>query len=193
MAEIIQRTDIQKFVQETLDDNYYSADTASLFKTKCQPLFVYGTLRKGYSRHAAIEHAFRVGDAYTLGSQFRMYWTHTIKRTPFPVVLPAGASGQGAGIHGEFYLVHPEDITNLDFIESNGIMYHRQKRPIFLKVDGEDIHTMAWVYVGAVSYWNDHLKKGWLQECDILTRKKNPEYQYYTFMRKYVLQNRVTM
>jgi gamma-glutamylcyclotransferase (GGCT)/AIG2-like uncharacterized protein YtfP len=179
---------VSKFVQSCLDDNYYTPDAPHIYQKQWQPLFVYGTLKQGYSRDSLLSGSIRVGYGYTMSTSWVMY--RTKNKSPFPVVLQAEDGTPPGGICGEVYLVRPKIISNLDFIESNGIMYHRTLRTILLPVANSqqpDHRLTCHVYLGIPAHWKHNLQRGDLTVCDRLTRNKNKNYHYYTFMRKYIV------
>jgi gamma-glutamylcyclotransferase (GGCT)/AIG2-like uncharacterized protein YtfP len=179
----------KNFVQNALDDHFYTPDLAALYTAKWHPLFVYGTLKKGFSRNVLLDEAIPLGPALTRGTGWAMFVTH--HKYPFPVVLPVTSSLPGSiptagGIMGEAYMVSPKAITNLDFIESNGIAYQRVIRLIDLMgQNGKPSSIMtAWMYIGVLSHWRNDLAQKGMSACDFYTRKKNPNYSYYAFTRK---------
>jgi gamma-glutamylcyclotransferase (GGCT)/AIG2-like uncharacterized protein YtfP len=179
----------KKFVQSALDDHYYTPDMAALYAQKWHPLFVYGTLKKGHSRHTLLDASLSLGPAATRGTGWAMYVTHS--KYPFPVVLPVTSNlpasiPASGGIMGEMYMVSPKALTNFDFVESNGLAYQRVLRLVdLLGPDGKPSCVMtAWMYVGILASWKHEISKGGLSLCDYYTRKKNPNYSYYAFTSK---------
>lgn len=78
-------------------------------------LFVYGTLKKGYSNHRALEGAKFIGNCKTL-PLYRM-----IDFGGFPGVLPKG----NTAITGEMYLVSHQQMKRIDLIEGYPVFYTR--------------------------------------------------------------------
>lgn len=133
------------------------------------PVFVYGTLKKGFSNHRLIEDAVYLGAAHTLSGTYNMKETGS-----FPVVYKDWDGVQKAHIRGEMYACAPEHVISMDVLESNGTMYQRhlvgfncedqepkkeRKYPFhFLK---------AWIYCAIPEYW-DSIK------IESLSTKKNP-------------------
>src|SRR3990172_1166524 len=74
---------------------------------KNYPLFVYGTLKKGFALHGALEDAPFLGDAEVKG--FKMY-----SLGGFPGVVRDEKAGT---IKGEIYEVTPRLLRRLDYIE----------------------------------------------------------------------------
>jgi gamma-glutamylcyclotransferase (GGCT)/AIG2-like uncharacterized protein YtfP len=180
----------EEFVQETLDNNYYTDDLAALYAKRWHPLFVYGTLKQGFSRNSLLNNSVYVGPGYTRGTGWAMY--STIQKHPYPIVLPVTKTlapmGEelptAGGVHGEVYLVSPKTMVNLDFIESNGIQYQRIQRLVDLPnvTTGQpNAVLLAFMYIGVMANWRPYLEHGDIQLCDHYTRKKNKNYGYYTF------------
>ncbi len=174
---------IDKFVQGRLDDSYYSPDTPVLYNNKWLPLFVYGTLRQGFSRHTLLQHCPYVGSAFTRMTGWVLYRTAT--QNSYPVLLPALTEQPGA-VYGEVYLVSPDVVRELDFVESNGIQYHREYRTIQIHGRGDDARTMAaYMYIGNRGVWKDAITKKGLVLCDSFKRKDNSNFRYYLFKKEY--------
>jgi gamma-glutamylcyclotransferase (GGCT)/AIG2-like uncharacterized protein YtfP len=103
-------------------------------------VFVYGTLKKGFSNHRCLEGARFVKET-CLTTAFRMFDTGG-----FPVILQATANKPGYFPTGEVYELPDGDqgeliLARLDRLESEGYMYHRQE---FYDLDDEVVS----VYVG---------------------------------------------
>lgn len=108
-------------------------------------VFVYGTLKQGFSNHRCLEGARFVREAH-LSIPFRMFDTGG-----FPVLLPATANKPGYFPTGEVYEL-PEGrqgeliLARLDMLEGEGRMYHRQEHQT---MDGEVVS----VYIGDEQMW----------------------------------------
>lgn len=105
-------------------------------------VFVFGTLKRGYSNHVVLggEHRL-VGEAETT-SCYRMY------SAGFPVIL---ADGDGHRVTGELYEVPPKQLIHLDRLEGEGRMYDRKVEEVTLK-SGSPIP--CYIYVGCDRYWD---------------------------------------
>jgi gamma-glutamylcyclotransferase (GGCT)/AIG2-like uncharacterized protein YtfP len=84
-------------------------------------VFVYGTLKKGFSNHILLEKSMFLG-------------SHTIPRNKglvmydngfFPELTKATDKKMATKIVGELYLVDDDTLENLDCLESVGFMYDR--------------------------------------------------------------------
>lgn len=157
------KTALKNFMQSRVDDGYYTQDTPTLYRRAWHPIFVYGTLREGFSRGIYLEDCPKVGTGFTRGSQFRMYnllASHRAgsKAPNYPVILPEVTPEHAGKIYGEVYLVSPDTLKNLDFIESNGIQYKRSFRVIELNTrqNNGEVPTLltCWVYAGSPAAWN---------------------------------------
>jgi gamma-glutamylcyclotransferase (GGCT)/AIG2-like uncharacterized protein YtfP len=94
-----------------------------------QPVFVYGTLKRGQVNHHCLAEARWLGEAELSGLVL-----HDLG--PFPMAVP----GDGC-IQGELYGVEPAALLRLDHLEGSPRLYQRQRLPLR---DGRQ----AWVYVG---------------------------------------------
>jgi gamma-glutamylaminecyclotransferase len=95
-------------------------------------VFVYGSLKRGFSNHHLIEPARFIGSG----------------RTPprFDMLDLGGFPGAIHGKHsmtGEVYEVDPQIMVRLDRLEGNGTLYLRRKFPV--SVEGRQIQ--AWIYL----------------------------------------------
>jgi gamma-glutamylcyclotransferase (GGCT)/AIG2-like uncharacterized protein YtfP len=179
-----------KYVRGVLDDRHYSPDLSDLYIHKWHPLFVYGTLKQGYSRNLLLSGSIYVGPAFTRSTGWALY--HNKHKFPFPVAFPVTEKlGEplppAGGIMGELYFVSPNVIQQLDFIEGNGIMYQRIHRlvDLFDKGTGKpSLVCTSYMYIGIHAHWKHELKEGKLTLCSRYTKKKNPDYSYYAFTRK---------
>lgn len=115
------------------------------------PVFVYGTLKKGYGNHRLLKDAAFAGRAVT-NDRYAML------DAGFPVLMKAG--GERRNVVGELYKVDQATLERLDRLESKGRMYDRvaiqvKKIPA---ADNEIPYTYtAWAYIGIPTYW----EKGW--------------------------------
>jgi len=75
-------------------------------------VFVYGTLKKGYSNHGILE-----------GSKF--IGTKIIKGSLYELIAYPGLKAGSDNIQGEVYLVNAQTFSRLDYLEHNGKMYQR--------------------------------------------------------------------
>jgi gamma-glutamylaminecyclotransferase len=103
-------------------------------------VFVYGTLKHGYSNHRLLESAKFLGNAITKQP-------HVLLDAGFPVCVIAGDNDKTTYVFGEVYEVDAATLTRLDRLEGEGRMYHRL--PVDL-VGFEGVQA----YFGDPAYWN---------------------------------------
>lgn len=93
------------------------------------PLFVYGSLKKGFPLHYALDKANFVGPASM--KNFKMY-----SLGAFPCIV---RDDKGGGtITGEIYLVGPDTLVRLDWIEGG------YKRDLYPTTDGRWVGVYVW-------------------------------------------------
>lgn len=99
-------------------------------------VFVYGTLKKGFSNHRLLAGSEYLGAAQTV-EKYAMYSTGT------PIVLKEEPVSP---IHGELYRVNEATLVALDSLEGHPDWYRREEINIF--VDGEQgrYQETAWLY-----------------------------------------------
>lgn len=85
-------------------------------KTKCDKLFVYGTLQYGQSRHSILQH---------LNFEKAMLPGHK-KVSPSTLGFPFVVRDENSQVNGEvYYGLDSELFHSLDIIEGEGSLYHR--------------------------------------------------------------------
>jgi len=96
-------------------------------------VFVYGTLKKGYSNHGYLLSSKFIGKAYSKN-------TYTLFNCGFPM---AYLNPKGYPIAGELYEVPEKTIErSIDPLEGNGYFYTRHERE-FIK---EEEVVTSWIY-----------------------------------------------
>jgi len=110
-------------------------------------VFVYGSLKKGFTNNRLLENDKFICETRTAGSKFEM-----VSLTGFPGVK----YGLGS-IHGELYEVSENTMLILDRLESNGHFYNRE----IIDLDNGD---QAWMYV---LLDNDYCSKLYINEEQI--------------------------
>lgn len=103
------------------------------------PVFVYGTLRQGFSNHGLLKDLPYLGRGVSAIEKFEMREPH---HGGFPLLFENGQRTNSANVmsgkvHGEVYVVDPLTLLELDRLEGNGYMYARSKQWITLR----DQHT----------------------------------------------------
>lgn len=139
-------------------DNDITPDYLELKNMKNIPVFVYGTLKMGERNHSLLKDCIFLGEASTAVWGFRMYKAEG----GFPVVLKKpSANSDSYRIYGEVYLCSARNILDLDYLESNGRMYDRQKHFIFLHEqngifkENARASLQCFMYVGVDAFWKD--------------------------------------
>jgi gamma-glutamylcyclotransferase (GGCT)/AIG2-like uncharacterized protein YtfP len=112
-------------------------------------VFVYGTLKRGYSSHQLLDDASFMGETATK-QRFRMI------SGEFPVILD---DKDGWPVHGEIYHVDDETLAKLDQLERVGRMYDRK----IADVTENDHDAQAYLYVGRPEFWKDSGLPPWDQ------------------------------
>lgn len=108
-----------------------------------EPVFVYGTLRKGGSNHFRMSGADFIGEGKISGKIHRITW------------YPALVCGGETFVKGEFYKVSKRHLATLD--EFEGITpdatepreYHRISVPVHLE-SGETTEAYVWEWIGSL-------------------------------------------
>lgn len=98
-----------------------------------QLVFVYGTLRKGYSNHHLMRGARYLGPARTR-ENYALYLGE------FPYLIKDHAL---CAIAGELYGVSPAAMKLLDQLEENPDWYCRELAPV---LDAQGAEHQAWIY-----------------------------------------------
>lgn len=109
------------------------------------PVFVYGTLKRGFSNHGLLSEARFLGEGLTI-PKFAMY------KVGFPVLMES--NGSVGRITGELYEVSARTLERLDMLEGVGRMYTREK----VRVMTTDGVTEAMIYIGHPGMWMHRLQ-----------------------------------
>lgn len=105
-------------------------------------VFVYGTLKQGFSNHILMEDLMTAGDAAFVGPCRTLHRLPLVcgpYRVPFLLNLP----GRGQRVAGELYAVSAEGIARMDELEglTRG---HYERLPITVEVQGDDAPVEAY-------------------------------------------------
>jgi gamma-glutamylcyclotransferase (GGCT)/AIG2-like uncharacterized protein YtfP len=112
-------------------------------------VFVYGTLKRGYSNHGLLVGARFMGETATR-QRFRMI------SGGFPVILD---KRNGWPVHGEIYHVNDETLARLDELERVGRSYDRK----IADISENDRDVKAYIYVGRPERWKHSDMQPWHQ------------------------------
>lgn len=96
-----------------------------------EPVFVYGSLRRGMHNHGVMGNSELLTEAHLSG--FEMYQVSS---------FPAIVAGEGI-VKGEVYLVDGATLARLDRLEGHPQMYRRS----MVTVQAGDALCQVWVYV----------------------------------------------
>jgi len=94
------------------------------------PVFVYGTLKKGYALHSVLKNATFLGKSTMEGT--------LINLGPFPALLRVVKASSPGVVKGELYKINSSVLAALDIVEAEGHLYNR----VMVKTTG----GMAWTY-----------------------------------------------
>ncbi len=100
-------------------------------------LFVYGTLKRGGSRHWILEDFPFLGRARAKG--FVLY-----DLGPYPAMVP-----EDGLVYGEVYEVSEEILRDLDWVEGVPVLYRRELIEVVFE-DGTPLKAWAYIYNGNV-------------------------------------------
>jgi gamma-glutamylcyclotransferase (GGCT)/AIG2-like uncharacterized protein YtfP len=118
-------------------------------------VFVYGTLKSGFSNHYLLEGCEFFGDAATVP-------TYKMIENGFPVIMP---DPEGKPLAGEIYIVDEETLARLDQLEREGSSYDRKLIDVTLPLaGGERLRTKAFIYVGREDRFGKAFARGPLYE-----------------------------
>lgn len=102
-----------------------------------QLVFVYGTLKKGFSNHRLLASSELLGVAQTV-KKYAMY------STGVPIVVKGEEVSR---IHGELYRVDETTLVYLDSLEGHPDWYRREEVDVFVEDQEEGMRTeRAWIY-----------------------------------------------
>lgn len=102
------------------------------------PVFVYGSLKRGFSNHDLLSGSKFCGSFNTVDDCFRMNSFGS-----FPAVNTVPDDDEdGYSIYGELYMVDPGTLRQLDQLEGNGSFYTRS----LVRVNHPSIQE-AWIYL----------------------------------------------
>lgn len=170
--------DLVSQARDIAERGEYTTDYPKLAAKTQQYVFVYGTLRKSFRNHRALGLDPELkGVGFT---KFDRFFLANYVKGGFPVAFfNNGAETTRAKIYGELYSVHPSILLDLDYLESNGIMFKRLHIPITVtQSDGSAQDVYAWVYIGVKEYW---AKKQTELEPSRYVKPNNKTDPYYIF------------
>ncbi len=104
-------------------------------------LFVYGSLRKGFTNHKYLAESEYIGEHASV-DQFQLI-THKNGNYPYLLDEPL-VDYPSTIVHGEIYKINSKVLKNIDSLESNSKIYQR-KIYTFINQNNEIIE--AWIYI----------------------------------------------
>jgi gamma-glutamylaminecyclotransferase len=114
-------------------------------------VFVYGTLKRGFSNHDLLKGCEFVGRATTMS-------TYKMIEIGFPVIMP---DPEGKPVAGEVYAVDDETLARLDQLEREGRAYDRKLIDVTLPLaGGERLPARAFIYVGREDRFGEVFARG---------------------------------
>jgi gamma-glutamylaminecyclotransferase len=99
-------------------------------------VFVYGSLKRGFSNHSIIQNSKFMGNTETADRNYRMF-----SLSYFPTV--AETEKEDFSIIGELYEVDAQTLHELDLLEGNGHLYNRKLVKVYSNLDIVE----AWMYL----------------------------------------------
>jgi len=107
--------------------------------------------------------------AYTDSSSFEM-----VSLGPFPAVFEHSDGGVHARVIGDVYRVTAETLQRIDYLESQGLFYHRRKAAVRLSDDPSE-EVEVWMYVV------DSTEVGFVDDGRVISFYKNDQlHQFWT-------------
>ena len=108
------------------------------------PVFVYGTLKKGYGLHHVLSNAEFVGYGVTESPDFCMRYSGAGHGFPFVYRCNEKESSR---VSGELYLVDKETLSHLDTVEGVPTLYKREKVRVEIPKEDSLLFVDAYMYV----------------------------------------------
>jgi len=168
--------DLVDEMKEVVEQGQYTPDFPILQKKESHYVFVYGTLKRDFRNHQVLSGSKVVGCGFSESDRFVMAKE---LRHRFPVAFFDNRVESRGRLYGEVYEVKPEVIRDLDYLESNGIMYKRY--PLMFEVfqrTGPKQKIRAWVYLGIKEYWSDRASN---LDIGRYVKPHNGDNPYYIF------------
>ena len=124
-------------------------------------VFVYGTLKQGYSNHPMLATVKEfLGDVATINTYRMLTILHASGM--FPVILD---DPNGKPVCGEIYHVDDQTLARFDQLEREGSSYDRKLIDVTLPLaSGERLPTKAFIYVGREDRFGKASARGPLYE-----------------------------
>lgn len=169
--------DLISGMNDCVENGAHTKDFPVLNRKTHIDVFVYGTLKNSFRNHKTLgPRPELLGVGHTTYDRFLMA-RHT--KSAFPIAYFHSDETYRARIYGEVYRIITDRILQLDYLESNGIMFKRHFLPIdIVQRDGSIQKHNAWTYLGVKDYWKDRE-----EHLELARRHKpnNGDKPYYIF------------
>jgi gamma-glutamylcyclotransferase (GGCT)/AIG2-like uncharacterized protein YtfP len=155
--------DFRKQVHDRINRNIYTPDLPYLNSRNGHLLFVYGTLKTGFSRHWMLK-SYK-SHFICSAISWQMYSLFYAPKLGFPVMMPSAGGSPIGNVVGQLFIVPPKVISVLDECEKNGDMYNRYKINLQLITKPTDNQFQqyatcyAWCYIGNPKEWRPHVEQ----------------------------------
>jgi gamma-glutamylcyclotransferase (GGCT)/AIG2-like uncharacterized protein YtfP len=117
-------------------------------------VFVYGTLKEGFSNHRCLGDSTLVGRGTTV-KNYRMF------TNGFFPMLTAILPGEGYRIRGEVYDVTESILKRLDLLEGVGSGLYRRESTAVILEDGSRCTAFVYVYARGVAGYSEVPSGNW--------------------------------
>jgi gamma-glutamylcyclotransferase (GGCT)/AIG2-like uncharacterized protein YtfP len=175
--------DINKLIQAYGADNSYTPDLRKLRgEYSYVPLFVYDTLKYGFSEHWRLKDFPRLGIGATTSDEWRMFKTEedqaVVLNKP-PVVMPP----RNGHIFGDLFAIPVSLLVDIDNYITNTVFFHRENVMVRWRAKGDDrtYISPAMMYVGDLDCWKHKLGTYELASLPIRTPQTGPNRPYYLY------------
>jgi len=124
-------------------------------------LFVYGTLKQGFSRNWMLKgYKARFVASAISTLEYSLFYSPALG---FPVMMPRYCQSEVGHVMGQLWIIPPKLIAILDDVEKNGDMYNRIKINVQLITKPTDTQfqqyatTYAFGYIGNPKEWGQQI------------------------------------
>jgi gamma-glutamylcyclotransferase (GGCT)/AIG2-like uncharacterized protein YtfP len=153
----------RKQLSDRINRNIYTPDLPYLNSRNGHLLFVYGTLKEGFSRNWMLK-SYKSRFICSAIS-WQMYSLFYAPKLGFPVMMPTVNGAPIGNVVGQLFIVPPKVISVLDECEKNGDMYNRYRINLQLITKPSDKQFQqyatcyAWAYIGNSKEWVPHVQQ----------------------------------
>lgn len=142
-----------EMIKETKRDNQFTHDIPSLDRMEWHYIFVYGTLKSGFSNHDYIidEEIISTGATTERNTWELRELAGSNPKDSIPYMQYSGLPSRQGKVCGEVYRVSTKCICDIDALETNGTLYLRVFLPIIISTHTKQTVPM-WTWIGNKSY-----------------------------------------